>query len=67
MTGYLGAVVCGATSRIPGRETSQLNELLSHLAFELGGNPGVAMARQMGIQVCRDMTSLNVASHGHVG
>ncbi|OPG15437.1 transposase family protein [Ferroacidibacillus organovorans] len=37
-----------------GRKTSRLNDLLTHLAFELGGNPGAAMARQMGIQVCRD-------------
>lgn len=37
-----------------GRKTTRLNELLTNLAFQLGGNPGAVMARQMGIQVSHD-------------
>ena len=48
-----------------GRKTSRLNDLLTHLAFELGGNPGAAMARQMGIQVCRDTMLQRIRKSEH--
>jgi transposase len=48
------------TERFPGllarsqQKTSRLNQMLTRIAFELGGNPGATFARQLGVVVSRD-------------
>ncbi len=48
------------TERFPGllarsqQKTSRLNQMLTRIAFELGGNPGAALARRLGVVVSRD-------------
>ena len=36
------------------QKTSRLNQMLTRIAFELGGNPGATLARRLGVIVSRD-------------
>lgn len=45
------------------QKTSRLNQMLTHIAFELGGNPGAILAHHLGVIVSHDTMLARIREH----